>query len=56
LATPETLEFNTIEDISRLENIALQLLKKYIDQYYNFHLKRYDNGSIVDTKYIHGKN
>jgi len=49
LATPETLEFNTIEDISRLENIALQLLKKYIDQYYNFHLKRYEMEHLYYT-------
>jgi len=40
LATPDTLQVNTIEDIPRLENIALQLLKKYIDQFYNFHLKK----------------
>ncbi|HRU82997.1 MAG TPA: DEAD/DEAH box helicase family protein [Candidatus Cloacimonas sp.] len=42
LATPETLQVNSIEDIPRLENIALQLMKKYIDQFYNFHLKKYE--------------
>jgi len=42
LATPDTLQVNTIEDIPRLENIALQLMKKYIDQFYNFHLKKYE--------------
>ena len=46
LITPETLEVNTIKDVKRLENIALQLLKRYIDQYYTFHLKSYEKNHL----------
>jgi len=49
LATPETLQVNTIEDIPRLENITLQLMKKYIDQFYNFHLKKYEMEHLYYT-------
>ena len=49
LATPETLKVNTIEDIPRLENITLQLMKKYIDQFYNFHLKKYEMEHLYYT-------
>ncbi|SHK31685.1 DEAD/DEAH box helicase family protein [Thermocrinis minervae] len=43
---PESLEVKTLDDLIRVEEIAILILKKYIDQFYKRHARRFETENM----------
>ncbi len=50
LSLPEILEVKSEEDLKRLEDIALLVIKKYIDLFYSKNAKRFETENLSYTK------
>ena len=46
LVLGEYLHVKTKEDLNRLEDVAIQVLKKYVEQFYKHHAKRYESKNM----------
>jgi len=46
LALPETMEVKTQDDIRRVEDIAILVVKKYMDQFYRKYAKRFETENL----------
>ena len=46
LVLGELLHIKTKEDLNRMEDIAIQVLKKYMEQFYKHHAKRYESKNM----------
>ena len=46
LALPETLEVKTQDDVMRIEDIAILVVKKYIDLFYRKYAKRFETDNL----------
>ncbi len=49
LALPDVWEINGMEDVIRLEEIALTVIKKYIETFYKNHARRYETENLQVT-------
>jgi len=46
LATPESLVVNTYEDVRKIEDVAILVLKKYVDVFYRKHARRFETENL----------
>jgi len=46
LVLGEYLQVKTKEDLNRVEDVAIQVLKKYVEQFYKYHAKRYESKNM----------